>query len=249
MKNKRENIIASGLLMSMAGTAMANSENFEGFGISAGASSLDVKIKSSGESDSSWDSFGKVDFTYFKSLDDKWLLGFGVGADIGTQKSDSTDSNGSAFYDINGNYIGSTCSGWNCYEYSGGKSKTKVSDNFSLSLMPAFAFTKNHLGFIRLSVDSIKAKRSGTGGGEWLDYPDNCSVGDPQPGCSLNPDSSGRSGSTRLTGFGVGLGYRYQSDNNWFLQAEYRYIDFNRNNRLDIDATISGATLSAGYKF
>jgi len=52
LKNKCENIIASGLMMSVAGTAMANSDNFEGFGVSAGVSSLDVKVKSSGESDS-----------------------------------------------------------------------------------------------------------------------------------------------------------------------------------------------------
>ncbi len=245
MKNKCENIIASGLMMSVAGTAMANSDNFEGFGVSAGVSSLDVKVKNSGESNSSWGSFGKVDFTYFKSLDDNWLLGFGVGADIGSQKSGAIGS-GSTFYDEGG--MPTSPENFS-YEYSGGSSKTKISDNFSLSLMPAFAFTKNHLGFIRLSVDSIKAKNSTLGGGGWVNGTPECYGAPFGPGCSLNSNSSGQSGSTRLTGFGVGLGYRYQSDNNWFLQAEYRYIDFNRNNRLDIDATLSGATLSAGYRF
>ena len=224
---------------------MANSDNFEGFGVSAGVSSLDVKVKSSGESDSSWGSFGNVDFTYFKSLDDNWLLGFGVGADIGSQNTGAFGSSGSTFYDADGRALGSTCPNNNlCYEYSGGSSKAKVSDNFSLSLMPAFAFTKNHLGFIRVSVDSIKAEKSTAGGGGWVNGPP-LTIPNPLP----DSTSSGQSGSERLTGFGIGLGYRYQSDSNWFLQAEYRYIDFNKNNKLDVDVTVSGATLSAGYRF
>jgi opacity protein-like surface antigen len=238
-----------GLTVGAAGHAIAQSKNFEGMGVSLGAVNQEVNVKSSGGTSSAWKTAGNLELTNFKSLNDNWLLGFGVGLDVGKIGSVGSSGGISTGYDDGD---GSSCSpiGGTCYEYVSGSSRSSFKDNFSLSLIPAYAFNKNNLGFVRASLNSIKTNKASDGVGRWTDV-DSCAESeDPNSdACLAESNGSGNSGSKRLNGWGLGIGYRYQSDSNWFLQAEWKYARFRRDSYLDIKPTLSGATLSVGYRY
>lgn len=239
-----------GLALGVTAGAFAQSKNFEGFGVSVGAASQQLRVKSSGGTSSSWKSSGNLELTHFTSLDENWLLGVGVGLSVGKVGAVSSGTSGSTFYDSDGGL--SNCGSFSansCYEYTAGSSKAKFAENVSLSVIPAYAFSKTSLGFVRMSFNSVKASKTTAGGGGWTEnnIPVGCGV-DPNPDCPSGT-GGGNSGSNRLNGWGLGLGYRYQSDANWFVQAEYQYSAFRKSSDLDLRPTISGAVLSAGYKF
>ena len=239
------------LALGAAGEATAQSKNFEGFGISIGAANQEVNVKSSSGTSSAWKTSGNLELTHFKSLDDNWLLGFGVGLDVGKLGSVGSGSSSVSYYNDNGI---STCSSFVrfvCYEYTSGASRSSFKDNVSLSVIPAYAFNKNNLGFIRLSFNSMRSSKSSSAGG-WTgsNVSDACNdlYGPISPDCPAE-SGSGNSGSKRLKGWGLGVGYRYQSDSNWFLQAEVKYTPFRKDDYLDIKPTLAGAVLSVGYRY
>lgn len=244
IKNINVLSITPGLLLAVSGGVFAQSKNFEGYSFSLGAAANQLKVKSGSDTSSTRKTSGNVEFTSFSSLDDNWLVGFGVGFDTGSMGSVTSGAANSTFYQGNGQL--SACQAYvpgNCYEYSGGQSKTKFSQNLSISIIPAYAFNKNHLGFLRASFDSMKAVKTLDGGGGWVN-------GDiPITPPTELPSSSGNAGSKRLNALGFGLGYRFQSDDRWFAQAEYRYVAFKKNDFLDVKPTLSGAVLSVGYTF
>lgn len=242
MRNIKALSITPGLLLAVSGGALAQSKNFEGYSLSLGAAANQLKVKSGSETSSTRKTSGNVEFTSFSSLDDNWLVGVGVGFDIGSMGSVTSGAANSTFYDPNGNLSSCSAASATCYEYSGGQSKTKLSQNISLSIIPAYAFNKNHLGFLRVSFDSIEAVKTLDGGGGWVN-------GAPITPPTDLPGSSGNAGSKRLSAWGIGLGYRFQSDARWFAQAEYRYVAFKKNDFLDVKPTLSGAVLSVGYTF
>lgn len=125
--------------------------------------------------------FGNIEFTHFKALNDSWLIGFGVGLDIITGQSNSMGGNGSSgggtgdilYFDPGGKQaLAKADDAYYGYQ-TGSASGAKVirqSNNFSLSLIPAYAFTATDLGYLRLSYNrsSFTSAGGGSTAGHWL---------------------------------------------------------------------------------
>jgi opacity protein-like surface antigen len=84
MKKMKYLAIASTAVAAMP--AFAQSKNFEGSNLSLGVGSMQLK-ESSDSTSKNWNTGGNIEFTKFKSLNDSWLIGFGVGYDFGTLES------------------------------------------------------------------------------------------------------------------------------------------------------------------
>lgn len=241
---------------------LAQSKSFEGSNLSLGINSIQLK-ESSDSTSKNWNIGGNIEFTNFKSLNDSWLLGFGVGLDVGNLDSKELGSgNGEILYFDGGGNSVNTNQGY-AYQ-SGGKRQVKLKNNFSLSLLPAFAVNKSSMLFGRLSINRAKVSSINAGGqGGWLgpergydgtyeSYNNlglNCQAF-PVDACNVSSlGGSGVSGSKYLNGIGWGLGLRHKFTENLFLQAEYKQVSYKHNAELDVKPKTQGYTLSIGYKF
>jgi len=222
----------------VAAPVFAQSKNFEGSNLTLGVGSIQLK-ESSDSASKNWNMFGNIEFTNFKSLNDSWLLGFGVGYDAGTLDSKEFGSGSQA---TEGPYT---------YQSRSSK-KTSLKNNFSVSVLPGFALSKSSMLYGRISYNRAKVTSLVNSG----------NIGDVYVGeelfladvpCSDIDDnlcnSLGSSGSKYLNGIGWGLGLRHKFTENLFLQAEYKYVSYKHNAELDVKPKTQGYTLSIGYKF
>lgn len=257
----------------MAMPAMSQSRNFEGSGVSLGAGSFQLKDALDAAS-RKWNGSGNLEFTKFKSLDDSWLLGFGVGIDLGTARANSSSgADGGVLYfagDASSVPGGaSTTASDNPYfgYQTGGNRQIARKGNVSISFLPAYAFTRNDMGYLRFSFNRAKFTTRGGAGG-WLSASELEASGGSWPasfgysggdGCASYPGSdactltagtpSGASGSRYLNGVGLGIGLRKNIQENLFVQAEYKYVAFKKSDVLGIKPREQGGTLSLGYRF
>jgi opacity protein-like surface antigen len=260
MKLEKSLTLGAGALLA-AGSTFGQSQSFVGNQLSLGAGQLKFKNESDTANDSRTINRSHLEFTHFKSLDDNWLLGFGVG--IGSGRAELQSSLGGtdavSFYDSWGQPVdgGVNCNSTNCYAYQGGavNSQVKVSKSIEISLIPAYAFSRQHLAFVRIGVSSAKfTKSSSVVSGTWLDSYGSLPIwgGDPD---YLPADWS--SGNTAISGMQkvnllaptFGIGYRYQNDDHWFFQAEYRVMQYKKNINLGLKPSVSGLMIGLGYRF
>lgn len=223
----------------VAAPVCAQSKNFEGSNLSLGVGSIQLK-ESSDSASKNWNTFGNVEFTNFQSLNDSWLLGFGVGYDSGTLDSKEFGS-GSQTYDLGGGYS---------YQSSSSK-KIALRNNFSVSVLPGYALNKSSMLFGRVSYNRAKVTslaNSGNIGTVYLGFSE-WETDVPCEQVNLCGQSLGSSGSKYLNGVGWGLGLRHKFTENLFLQAEYKYVSYKHNAELDVKPKTQGYTLSIGYKF
>lgn len=248
--------------------ALSQSNHFEGASVSLGVGSFQLKDAMDAAS-KKWNGLGNVEFTQFKSLDDSWLLGFGVGLDIGTSRTaTSTGAGGETlFFDgfTNGALLPNSANAYYGYQTGSARSISRKG-NFSISVLPAYAFTSNDMGYIRLSFNRAKFNVSGGGSGGWLTAQqvedaggvpvnyggggDGCAAYPGSDACTYTSGASGGiSGSKYLNGAGLGIGYRRNIGENLFLQAEYKYVVYEKSDLLGIKPKDQGAVLSLGYRF
>lgn len=223
--------------------AFAQSKNFEGSNLSLGIGSIQLK-ESSDSISKNWNTGGNIEFTNFKSLNDSWLLGFGVGYDVG-----SLDSN------LSGSTTSSIVLEDDPYSYrSQSQKQIKLKNNFSLSLLPAFALNKSSMLYGRISYNRAKVSSSGSLGSVgdivWTGTDDvlasNVTCADAGV---CDQITGGQAGSKYVNGIGWGFGLRHKFTENLFLQAEYKYVSYKHNSELDVKPKTQGYTLSVGYKF
>jgi len=248
MKLNNKWIVGASALVAAGGT-MAQSQKFEGGALNLGLGNMKFENETSSTTASRWKNTSNIEYVQLKTINDKWLLGFGVGLDLGTAQLSSGDAGGqTAYFDYAGTNEwesnSNDCIG-GCYEYfAGGSSLTKVSRQLSISLIPAYAFSDRQLGFIRLGYSSAKVTQTGAEGASgflppWEDFH---TEGAPTGSQSV-------SGKANLNGFVLGVGYRHQLDNKWFFQGEYKVVQYKRNSRLDTKPTSKGLVLGLGYQF
>lgn len=232
----------------------AQTQNFEGNALNFGLGNMKFKNETSSATAGKWKNVSNIEFVHFKSLDDKWLLGFGVGySDGGASFGSSASADGDLiFYDSDGSLIADGCDhieNGNCYAYQpAGKGSSKLKQSFELSLIPSYAFSNKQLGFIRLGFSRAKVVTSSSGGeGEWIEgyWPHPPLNGTPD----LSDSGSSASGKANLNGYVLGIGYRHQFDNNWFLQGECKVVQYSRNNTLNVKPSSKGLVVGAGYRF
>jgi opacity protein-like surface antigen len=254
MKKIKYLAIASTAVAAMP--AFAQSKNFEGSNLSLGVGSIQLK-ESSDSTSKNWNTGGNIEFTKFKALDDSWLIGFGIGYDVGTldSKQYGSGSGGIQYFDA---FSGQSADGTdiNDYAYQSGEARKqiKLKNNFSLSLLPAYTINKSTMIFGRASINRAKvsSNMSGVSEGAWVDLVPFVSCPDVSiDACNISSGSgvSGTSGSKYLNGLGWGFGLRHKFTENLFLQAEYKYVSYKHNAELDVKPKTQGYTLSIGYKF
>lgn len=248
--------------------AMSQSNHFEGSSVSLGVGSFQLKDALDATS-KKWNGLGNLEFTQFKSLDDSWLLGFGVGLDIGNSRTaTSTGASGETlFFDgfTDGALLPNSVNAYYGYQTGTARSISRKG-NISISVLPAYAFSSNDMGYIRLSLNRAKFNVSGGGSGGWLTAQqvndeggvpvnwgaggDGCAAYPGSDACTFTSGASvGASGSKYLNGVGLGIGYRRNIGQNLFLQAEYKYVVYEKSNLLSIKPKDQGAVLSLGYRF
>lgn len=256
--------------------AFSQSKNFEGSSVSLGLGSFQLKDAADAAS-KKWNGLGNLEFTKFQSLDDSWLLGFGVGVDLGTSRTNaSAGSGGDTLYFAGDASPSSVLPGTLTaasdnpyYGYQTGTSRSiSRKNNFSISFLPGYAFTKNDMGYLRVSFNRAKFTVSG-GAGRWLSSSELEASGGSWPaawgysggdGCAATVPSTdactmtsgtqaGASGSKFLNGVGLGVGYRRNIGENLFFQAEYKYEVYEKSDLLGIKPKDQGAVLSLGYRF
>lgn len=239
----------------VAAPVLAQSKNFEGSNLTLGLSSIQLK-ESSDSTSKNWNSGGNIEFTKFKSLNDSWLLGFGIGYDVGTLDSKQMGSGANTQYFYSDGSLGDINSNDGYVYQSGGQKQIKLKNNFSLSLLPAFAVNKSSMLYGRLSFNRAKVSSTVSAAASgWVDdnVPEDVYLNCPDPdiaGCNVSSSGiSGLSGSKYLNGIGWGLGLRHKFTENLFLQAEYKYVSYKHNSELDVKPKTQGYTLSVGYKF
>lgn len=252
--------------------ALSQSKSFEGNGLSIGLGSFQLKDASDAAS-KKWNNLGNIEFTKFKALDDSWLLGFGVGLDLGTSKfkESSSDAGDTLFFSTPESVTPATLlpgSDGAYYGYQTGTARSiSRKENFSISVLPAYAFTPKDMGYLRLSLNRAKFIVTGGGsGGNWLSADQVEAAGGVPPnwggggdGCAANPGSDactmtagglgGASGSQYLNGTGLGIGYRRNIQENLFFQAEYKYVVYEKSDLLGIKPKDQGFMISLGYRF
>ena len=241
-------IIASTALTSA--TTLAQSNHFEGSHLSLGAGSLN--LKDSGDSASkARKSFGNIEYTHFKSLDDSWLLGFGIGFDAGTLASQESGSQAGDIYYFDS--AGYRVTGPSDYAYqSNSKKITDLKNNFSISLLPGYALNQSTMLFGRFSFNRTQTvvRTSGTGG-VWLEDPGiDCTRFPSTDSCQVaSLDSGASAGSSHLNGLGLGLGLRHKIDEQLFLQAEYKQVSYRQSAAFNMKPTTQSFLVSLGYDF
>ncbi len=264
-------------VLAFSATAVAlpvfsQSKSFEGNGLSMGVGSFQLKDASDATS-KKWNGLGNIEFTKFKALDDSWLVGFGVGLDLGTSKlKESASAGGETLFfstpesltpgtllpNAEGAYFG--------YQTGAARSIARKG-NFAISVLPAYAFTPNDMGYLRLSFNRTKfTVTGGGGGGNWLSAGqveaaggvpeswggggDGCTAAPGTDACTMTAGAQGgASGSKYLNGAGLGIGYRRNIQENLFFQAEYKYVVYEKNDLLGIKPKDQGFVLSLGYRF
>lgn len=252
--------------------ALSQSKSFEGNGLSIGLGSFQLKDASDAAS-KKWNNLGNIEFTKFIALDDSWLLGFGVGLDLGTSKlkESSSGAGDTQFFSTPESFTPATLlpsADGAYYGYQTGTARSIArKGNFAISVLPAYAFTPNDMGYLRLSFNRAKfTVTGGSGGGNWLSADQveaaggvPASWGGGGDGCAANPGSDactmtagaqgGTSGSQYLNGAGLGIGYRRNIQENLFFQAEYKYVVYEKSDLLGIKPKDQGLMLSLGYRF
>lgn len=241
-------IIASTALGSVS--SLAQSSNFEGSHLSLGLGSQN--FQNSGDAAlKARKSFGNIEYTHFKSLDDSWMLGFGIGLDAGTlaSKDSGTQAGDIYYFDAFGNRV----IGPSDYAYqSSSKKITDLKNNFSISFLPGYAFNKTTMLFGRFSFNRAQTVvRTSGAGGVWLNDPfidcvrfpltDSCQI------TSIDTGTSSRS--THLNGVGLGLGLRHKIDKQLFIQAEYKQVSYRQSEAFNLKPTTQSVLVSLGYDF
>lgn len=270
--NKTNKYLVAISATAMALPALSQSKHFEGSSVSLGLGSFQLKDASDAAS-KKWNGLGNIEFTKFQSLDDGWLVGFGVGLDVGTSRTrESSAAGGDTLFFSDpysfsnpGALLPDSTNAYYGYQTGTARSIARKG-NFSVSVLPAYAFTPNDMGYLRLSFNRAKFTVSG-GGGNWLTaeqvrdaggfyYPpdtggDGCAAaGAGSDACTLTASAAGAvSGSKYLNGIGLGIGYRRNLQDNLFLQVEYKYVAYEKSDQLGIKPRDQGAVLSLGYRF
>lgn len=268
MANKVNNYVAAISASVIALPAMSQSKLFEGSSFSLGLGSYQLKDATDLAS-KKWNGLGNIEFTQFKSLDDSWLLGFGVGLDMGTSKTAKSTGTGgeTLFFDgfTNGALLPNSSNAYYGYQTGSARSISRKG-NFSISVLPAYAFTSKDMGYIRLSLNRAKFNVSGGGSGGWLTAQQvNDAGGVPVNyggggnGCAAYPGSDactyiggasiGSTGSKYLHGLGLGVGYRRSINEKLFFQAEYKYVAYQKGDLLGVKPKDQGVVLGIGYRF
>lgn len=252
--------------------AFAQSSYFEGSSVSLGLGSYQLK-DSLDTASKKWNGIGNIEFTKFQSLDDAWLLGFGVGLDLGTSRTkQSSGAAGETHYFASpvasppGALLPSSTDAY--YGYQTGASRSIArKGNLSISVLPAYAFTQNDMGYLRFSLNRAKFTVSGSGAGSWLTADqveaaggvpalwggggDGCAATSPNSdACTMTSGgNAGASGSKYLNGAGLGIGYRRNIQENIFFQAEYKYVVYEKSELLGMKPKDQGILFSLGYRF
>jgi opacity protein-like surface antigen len=219
--------------LSVATTSVfAQAKNFEGFfvegGLAVGATNSKATYTEGSYSSTSEDGGkdylkGQVSFGYMKAINDKFLIGASVGTVIGSIKNAQiSDSQGT---DVTG----------------------KAKDNYSLSLIPAYALTDKLVVRGKISYNQSKSQTSGT---YWND--------DSQ----VNQFLSTYSATAKFTGMGLGIGAQYFITKNVYAAIDLERVSYSSKNLNEVDGgvpvtdetvsikpTNTVGLISVGYKF
>jgi opacity protein-like surface antigen len=262
---------AVALLATTAATpTLSQTKGFEGFSIGVGGTAIGNNTNISGSvasentggdtiNNTLAQDFGKtnlvpyINASYAFSLNNNWLLGFGITYDLSKNKSGQTNSDLTTANVYNGiddgvgdNVLADIRNVENL--------KTTFKDHKSIYLAPTYVINNNNAIFAKIGYHEQK----GT-----LTYTNNQTVtntfttGEDTIDGTPNYDSENItiSGSKNFKGYGYGLGFKTLLSNNLYMQIDAEMISYDKETVTDGDYTFGfkpksvNASISLGYKF
>lgn len=200
---------------------------------------------------STWSTLGSVRFDHMQALDDTWLLGVVAGFNLSDSKSLRGGSGGQT-YEIGGETPAIATPDSNYTYTTGGGTLTRLSKQVSLQLQLGYALSKKQLllgkvGFHRSQIDVNNIGGAGS-------YSMDCQA--INPACEdyvaqhgLANGGASNIGKSHLTGYSLGVGYRHQIENHWFIQFDAQKIFYRQNVMLNIKPSVTEFGLNLGYRF
>ncbi len=240
--------------------AMGQSSEHKGSSVQLGlmGSKLDISSAHSGQSAGSGSStLGNVRFDHLKALDENWLVGVVVGFNLSDSKLHRGGAGGQTYGLFEGSWEAPPRAATqdSAYTYTpGGGSTTRLSRNTSLQMQLGYALNKKQLLLGKVGYHRAKVSRTPTGGTGI--YGGECRYESVLPICQENVSTWGldsgagnTAAKSNLNGYSIGLGYRHQLENNWFVQVDAQRIFYRKNHLLDMKPTTTDLSIHVGYRF